>query len=99
MKTCATRTTSPAAVIANSTAGTTAPARRTATGAGSMRSNVDQGEDRPSAMPTPNWKKATPITANTVNEAMMALASAVVSASPTPMKTRITLGMASVPAT
>ena len=99
MRTWATRMTSPAAVVANSTAGMTAPARRTATGAGRMRSNVDQGEDRPSAMPTPNWKKATPITANTVNEAMMALASGVVSASPTPRKTRITLGMARVPAT
>ena len=50
-------------------------------------------------MPTPNWKKAMPITANTVKEAMMALASTVVPVSPTPRKTRIRLGMASVPTT
>ena len=99
MKTWAVRTTSPAAAAAKSTAGTTAPVRRTATGAGRMRSNVAHGEARPSAMPTPNWKNATPITANTVNEAMTALASAVVSASPSPRKTSIRLGIASVPAT
>ena len=40
-----------------------------------------------------------PITAKTVKEAMMTLASAVVSASPTPRKIRIRLGMASVPTT
>ena len=99
MKTCATRITSPAAAPANSTAEIALPARRTAIGAGRTRSNVAQGELRFSAIPTPNWKKAMPITANTVKEAMMVLASAVVSASPTPRKIMIRLGIASVPAT
>ena len=71
MKRCATRMTSPAAAAANRTAGTTAPARRTTIDAGRMRSKVAQGEARCSAMPTPNWKKAMPITAKTVKEAMM----------------------------
>ena len=99
MKMCATRITRPAAAAANSIAGTTVLTRRTTIDAGRMRSNVAQGEVRLSAMPTPNWKKATPITANTVKEAMMALASTVVSASPVPRKMRIRLGRARVPAT
>ena len=99
MMMCATAMTNPAAAAANRTAGTTTPARRTSTGAGRMRSKVDQAEARLSAMPTPNWKNAMPITAKTAKEAMIALASTTVSASPTPRKTRIRLGRASVPTT
>ena len=54
---------------------------------------------RLSAIPTPNWKNAIPITAMIVKDAMIPLASTVVSASPAPRKIRIKLGTASVPTT
>src|SRR6478672_10036957 len=66
----ATAMTTEAAAVANTDAESSRAPILTPTVTGSVRRYVSHGEARSTAMPTPNWKKATPIAAKPANVAM-----------------------------
>src|SRR5215210_8194679 len=59
---------------ANTAADSTRAKRRGPTPTGSVRRYASHGDARSTAMPTPNWKKATPIAANPANVAILIVA-------------------------